>query len=287
MSEAAHNAMPGDAANADNSPLPLIKLQPSEKRPDLASILGLIFATGFIAVAILMGKSDASFFNVPSLLIVLFGTMAATAISYTVEELGQAGRLLGKSLFRTTQNHSKMASDLIDLAVVAKKKGPLALSAYESELRNEPFLHRAMQMVIDGYNPDDIDFLLSQELEAGAERHKRAASIARRSSEVAPAMGLIGTLVGLVQMLANLETPETIGPAMALALLTTFYGAILGTVIMAPLAVKLEKRSSDETLIKTMIRITATSMARQENPRKLEMLLNAELSPSERLRYFD
>lgn len=287
MSETASSTATAGEMSADNTPLPVVKFQSPEIRLDLATVLGLGFATGFIAVAVIMGRSDASFFNIPSLLIVLFGTMAATAISYTTDELAQAGRLIGKSVFSNTLNHMRAADALLDLAVIAKKKGPLALSGYDGELRKNPFLHRAMQMVIDGYNADDIDFLLSQEVEAGAERHRRSAGIARRAAEVAPAMGLIGTLVGLVQMLADLENPETIGPAMALALLTTFYGAILGTVVMAPLSIKLEKRSIDETLMKTMIRIAATSIARQENPRKLEMLLNSELPPASRLRYFD
>ena len=126
-----------------------------------------------------------------------------------------------------------------------------------------------------------------QEVEAEVERHKRSASITRRASEIAPALGLIGTLIGLVMMLADLENPETIGPAMAIALLTTFYGAILGTIVMAPLAVKLEKRSTDESMMKTLVKIAAASTARQENPRKLEMLLNSELPPAERIRYFD
>lgn len=144
-----------------------------------------------------------------------------------------------------------------------------------------------MQMVVDGYQPADIQRFLTQEIEALIERHKRSASIALRASEIAPAMGLIGTLVGLVQMLANLESPETIGPAMAVALLTTFYGAIMGNVILAPLAVKLEKNSKDEALIKTLISISALSMATQQNPRQLEMLLNAELPPSQRINYFN
>ena len=100
-------------------------------------------------------------------------------------------------------------------------------------------------------------------------------------------MGLIGTLIGLVMMLADLENPETIGPAMAVALLTTFYGAILGTIVMAPLAVKLEKRSSDEALMKVLVKTAAVSIANQDNPRKLEMLLNSELPPTQRIRYFD
>ena len=271
----------------DTGPLPVISIPSAQSSVDLATILGLIFAFGFIIGAILIGQSDANFFNVPSLMIVLFGTMAATSVSYSVAELKQAGSIISHSVFQKKWNPSAMASNLVSLSVIAKKKGVLSLSTQENELRKNDYLHKSFQMVIDGFNADDIEFLLTQELEAEIERHKRSASITRRASEVAPAMGLIGTLVGLVQMLADLENPETIGPAMAVALLTTFYGAILGTIVMAPLAVKLEKRSSDESIIKHLIKIAAVSIARQENPRKLEMLLNSELPPSERIRYFD
>jgi len=267
--------------------LPSVRIAPPEKKIDLATILGLIFAFGFIAGAIMIGQSNANFFNVPSLMIVLFGSMAATAVSYTGEELKQAGSIVGKSMFRRVQSPRALTKSLIDMAVISKKKGVLSLSNYDKELKKDAFLYKGMQMAIDGYEPDDIETLLANEVETLNERHKRSASIARRASEVAPAMGLIGTLVGLVQMLADLENPETIGPAMAVALLTTFYGAILGTIVMAPLAVKLEKNTADETLIKTLIAITATSIARQDNPRRLEMMLNSELPPSQRIRYFD
>ncbi len=282
MSDAAANE-----DTADVGPLPVVSVPRAESNADLATILGLLFAFGLIAGAILMGSSNANFLNVPSLMIVLFGTMAGTAVSYSPEELRYAGGLIGHSCLQKRWNPTAMASNLVSLAVIAKKKGVLALSNYEGELGKNPFLQHSFQMVIDGFNPDDVEFLLTQELEAQFERHKRSASVTRRASEVAPAMGLIGTLVGLVQMLADLENPETIGPAMAVALLTTFYGAILGTIVMAPLAVKLEKRSNDEALIKNLIKTAAVAIARQENPRKLEMLLNSELPPSKRIRYFD
>jgi chemotaxis protein MotA len=275
------------APTAENIRVPTIKVQRPSRRPDFATILGLTFAIGMIVVAIMMGQSDANFFNVPSVLIVFFGTMAATAISYTGEELGKAGKILGQTILGNNQDPSKLAMSLLDSAVVAKKKGILALSQNEKEFAKDKFLKKSVQMVVDGYNAKDIEFFLAQEIDSEIERHKRSASITRRASEVAPAMGLIGTLVGLVQMLADLENPETIGPAMAVALLTTFYGAILGTVVMAPLSVKLQKRSSDNELIKTLIKTACISIARQENPRKLEMLLNADLPPAKRIRYFD
>lgn len=287
MSDAAANNPFSPDAQGDAAQLPDIKLHAPSRQPDLATILGLFFTIGFILAAILAGSGNADFINLPSILIVVLGTMSATAISYTAEELAQAGKVIGKSLMKSSYDYKKLASTLIDLSVVAKKKGILALSAYERELDKNRFLKGALQMGVDGFPPDDIDFLLTQEIEALKERHKRAASIARRAAEIAPAMGLIGTLVGLVQMLANLENPETIGPAMAVALLTTFYGAIIGMVIMGPLAVKLDKRSSDEELSNVLIRTATVSIARQDNPRKLEMLLNSELPPSGRIRYFD
>lgn len=280
--------MSSDAAQeAESVSVPDIKLDPPETKIDLATIVGLVSALGMIIAAIAMGQSDANFFNGPSFMIVILGTMAATAISFTGEELGRAGSILAKSAFRRVQSPKNMAEVLLGLAVIAKKKGILALANYDAQLQKDEFLHRSVQLAADGYTADDIERMLTQEVEALQYRHKRSASITRRAAEVAPAMGLIGTLVGLVQMLADLENPETIGPAMAVALLTTFYGAILGTVVMSPLAVKLEKNSADEALIKTLITIACSSMARQENPRRLEMLLNAELPPSEQVKYFD
>ncbi len=271
----------------DTSPLPVVNIPRAQKSADLATILGLIFTFGLIIAAIAVKQTDARFIDGSSLLIVVLGTLTATAISYTLEELKQAGSIIAHSMVQKQWNPRLLANSLVSLAVIAKKKGVLALSNYNAELEKNEFLFQSFQMVIDGFNPEEIEFLLTQELEAEYERHKRSASITRRASEIAPAMGLIGTLIGLVMMLANLEDPEKIGPAMAIALLTTFYGAILGTIVMAPLAVKLEKRSSDEFMMKSLVKIAAVSIASQDNPRKLEMLLNSELPPAQRIRYFD
>ena len=271
----------------DAGPMPVVSIPREKKSLDFATILGLIFTFGLIIVAIAIGESKANFIEVRSLMIVVLGTLTATAISYSLDELKNSGSIFSHSLMQRQISAAGLASNLVSLAVIAKKKGVLALTNYDAELRKNDFLNKSFQMVVDGFNPDDIEFLLTQELDAEIERHKRSASITRRASEIAPAMGLIGTLIGLVMMLADLENPETIGPAMAVALLTTFYGAILGTIVMAPLAVKLEKRSNDEALTKRLIKVAAISIARQENPRKLEMLLNSELPPTERIRYFD
>jgi len=128
---------------------------------------------------------------------------------------------------------------------------------------------------------------MGHELSGMAERHSRGVGILRRSAEVAPAMGLIGTLIGLVQMLGKLDDPSSIGPAMAVALLTTFYGAVLANMVFSPLAGKLERNSKSELVVNRLYIITAASIGRGENPRRLEMLLNTILPPSQRLHYFE
>lgn len=287
MAETAVTAPAAPPSEFENVPLPNVRLQRTSFRLDLATILGVFFSLALITIAINMSDSTASFLDIPSILIVILGTMAATSIAFTGSEISRAGRVISHSMMRRSFRPSSLAKALLDLSVIAKKKGILALVNYEQELRKDPFLHHAMQMAIDGYIPDQIERLLTHEIEALVERHKRSTSICRRASEIAPAMGLIGTLVGLVQMLANLEQPEKIGPSMAVALLTTFYGAIMGTVLLAPMASKLEKNSADEALIKNLVKSAAVSIAKQENPRQLEMQLNAQLPPSERIAYFD
>ncbi len=274
-------------ANPALDPSISLRIRRPLKRFDFATFLGLLFSFALIGGAIYIGQSNANFFNTPALMIVMLGTVAVTSISYTGEEIRRAGSIIGRSLLSHYQKPSVMAQQLIEIAVLVRKKGPLALSHADSQLRKDMFLHYASQMVTDGFDPQDVERVLEQEIDSLVERHKRSASIVRRASEIAPGMGLIGTLVGLVQMLAQLDDPSSIGPAMAVALLTTFYGAIMGTVVLSPLAAKLERNSTAETMIRTLILTAMVSIARQENPRQLEMLLNSILPPSERIRYFD
>lgn len=266
---------------------PVIRVRPPRVMPDLATILGLIFALGMIVAAIAMGQGNANFVNIPSFLIVILGTIAATTVSFTGAEMSHVPGILGNAMFRKIRNPSVMATNLMDISSLARKKGLLVLSSIEAELRKDPFLGRAVQLVTDGYSGEDIERVLGQEVDSLVERHRRSASIMRRAAEIAPAMGLIGTLVGLVQMLAQLDDPSSIGPAMAVALLTTFYGAIMGTVVLNPLAAKLERNSNDEAMIKNLVLTAMSSIARQENPRRLEMVLNSELPPEHRIKYFD
>jgi chemotaxis protein MotA len=254
---------------------------------DLTTILGLLLTFALISTAIWIGRSDANFFNLPSFFIVILGTITVTSVSFSWEELCNAGSVIRNSLFRKRQKAAVMARQLMDIAVLAKSRGILTLAKSENELRKDPQIFKAAQIVTDGYGVDDIERVLAQDLDSLVERHRRSANILRRASEIAPAMGLIGTLIGLIQMLANLQDPESIGPAMAVALLTTFYGAIMGTAVLAPMAAKLERNSNEEATIRSLVIIAMTSIARQDNPRRLEMLINSELPPSEQIEYFD
>lgn len=278
--------MASDTQTQTSTALPRVQVPLAQSKADLATILGLGLSFGMIVLAVILGQSEATFFNLPSFLIVIIGTMTATAVSFTGMELRQSAPTIFGSVIRPVRDFSALAKSMLDLASIARQRGILQLTHYEKETAKEPFLKYALGLVVDGYDPDDVERILQQDIDAEEERNKRAANVLRRASEVAPAMGLIGTLVGLVQMLSNLQNPESIGSDMALALLTTFYGAILGTVVMSPLAAKLEKNAADEVTAKTMTLKTAVSMMRQENPRNLEMMINSLLPPSQRIVYF-
>ena len=272
--------------NDTDSTLPNVKIDAPASFPDIVTILGLVLSFALIIGAIAMGQSNANFFNVPSLLIVVLGTMTATSVSYSGSELLSSLSIIRTSVYSIVYNFADITKSLLDIATISRKKGLLYVSNYENQMKNDPFLNYAIGLAIDGYSQQDITRILQQDIDTPQEHCLRAASILKRASEVAPAMGLIGTLVGLVQMLADLENPDTIGPAMAVALLTTFYGAIMGTVVMAPLAAKIEKNTNDIVTAKTMVLKTVESMVKQENPRGLEMILNGLLPPSQRIVYF-
>jgi chemotaxis protein MotA len=140
--------------------------------------------------------------------------------------------------------------------------------------------------VLEGAPGEEIETVLKREIHETMQRHASSAGIFRKAAEISPGMGLIGTLIGLVQMLGNLNDPATIGPSMAVAVLTTFYGAVMATMVFAPIASKLERNAEGEVLVANIYMLAAASIARQENPRRLEGLLNALLPPEKRVRFY-
>jgi len=254
---------------------------------DLATVLGLTAALALIAMALALGGSARSFLDLPSALIVLGGTFAVTTISFSLEEVARAQAMLFRAAVRRLQDPADAALQMLELAQRARSGGALQLEPLVERLAHAPFLHNAVRLVVDGTPGDEVENILRRELAEMTRRHRRSAGVFRRASEVAPAMGLIGTLVGLVQMLGQLEDPGSLGPSMALALLTTFYGAVLANVVFAPIAGKLERNSEEETLVLQIYLAGAVSIGRQENPRRLEAALNALLPPARRIQYFD
>lgn len=264
-----------------------IRLGTRRRALDPATVVGLGSGFLMIAVAMVYGGSVSAFFDLPAVLIVFGGTLAVTTISFTIPEIGRTATVVGKTLMRSTRNPSEAAVRLIRMSEAARKNGLLALQAANVELSDEPFLRNAVTMAVDGTPPDDLETILRRDVQAMMSRHNKSAGVLRKAAEVSPAMGLIGTLIGLVQMLRNLDDPSTIGPSMSVALLTTFYGAVLSNMLFTPLAAKLERNSAEEILIYQVYIMGVVSISRQENPRRLEMLLNSILPPSKRVQYFD
>lgn len=251
--------------------------------PDMAGVLGLSVGFAVLLIAAVVGGAPSAFFDLPALLIVFGGTFAVTTISFSLTEIWRAQRLMLVALFSGTPDCGEAARRVIDLARLARNEGVLVLERQLAQLRDAPFLRRAVALVVDGASPEDVEDVMAQEQSAIQARHAKSASILRKAAEVAPAMGLIGTLVGLVQMLGQLDNPSAIGPAMAVALLTTFYGAVLANMVFAPLASKLDRNSAEEALVNRIYVIGAASIGRQENPTRIEILLNTVLPPEKRL----
>lgn len=265
---------------------PQARLPRGKVRIDLATLIGLVSAFLMLGMAMLIGGTPAAFINLPGVFIVVGGTLAVTTISFSLSEVMQAQRVMARTTFHGLAPAGEVALLMISLAETARKSGILSLQRVLDSVKGERFLRRCLELLVDGTPGPDIERLMAREIHAMAQRHLKSASILRKAAETAPAMGLIGTLVGLVQMLGNLEDPTTIGPSMAVALLTTFYGAILGSMVFGPLAAKLERNSGEEALVSQVYLLGASSIGKQENPRRLEALLNGVLPPEQRTNYF-
>ncbi len=254
---------------------------------DVTTLAGLAGAVVLIAVAIAMGGSVMAFFNLPSILIVCGGTVAVTAISFSIEEVLRVQPVILQCLLHRPVDPVESARRVLRLAEQARQRGPIHLESQLPVMASVPFLQRALRLVVDGAAAEEVQLAMTSDLEAMRLRHRRSVSVLRRAADVAPAMGLIGTLVGLIQMLGQLDDPTAIGPGMAVALLTTFYGAIISHMMLLPLAGKLERNSEAETLVSRIFLLGALSIARQESPRRLETMLNTVLPPAQRVQYFD
>lgn len=228
-----------------------------------------------------------AFINPPSILIVLAGTIAITVVSFSIKDLANIPGALFRMLSYKPHNPRDVGVTMIKIAEKARSEGMLSMASVAKNMNGEPFLQKGLNLTVDGTRPDDIEKIMQQEINYTQSIQSKSVDLLRRGAEVAPAMGLIGTLIGLVQMLGTLSDPSTIGPAMQVALLTTFYGAVLAHMVLLPLASKAERNYHNESVMNSLYMVGVLSIGREENPRRLEIQLNAMLPQHQRITYFD
>ncbi len=246
---------------------------------DLATLIGLIGAFGIVLTSIMLGGSAGTFVNTPSLLVVLGGTVMVTMMKFSLGKFAGATSIAVKAFLYKPSNPEDLIEESVELAKAARQGGLLALE--DREISDE-FMKTGLGLLIDGHPADTVRAMLQKDLNETLKRHSDGQDIFKAIGDVGPAMGMIGTLIGLVQMLSNMDDPKQIGPAMAVALLTTLYGAILANMFALPIADKLAVRSREENTSKTLIIDALLSIQGGQNPRIIAAMLEAYLPRSKR-----
>ncbi|MFQ6604305.1 MAG: motility protein A [Fidelibacterota bacterium] len=247
---------------------------------DIATVVGIVTGVGLIVFSILLNSGLELFVNAPGFLIVVGGTIAATLIAYPLNEVFKVfGTLRKVFLFKATDPR-KLIKEMVELSIKARRDGLLALDKELSKV-NYDFLRKGLQLVVDGVPNPSINNILQIEVVNIKHRHRVGWEIFVEMGKYAPAFGMVGTLIGLIQMLAELSDPSTIGPKMAVALLTTFYGAIIANMFCVPIAVKLQRRSHQEALLNNLVIEAIRSIQASENPKLMEDKLNKFLASNE------
>ena len=254
---------------------------------DLATVIGIVGALGLVIAAMAMGVGIGPYIDVQSVLIVVLGSIMSLFIGHKMEMMTKFAKVFMIAVKPTYQpNYEELIKKLVDYATQARRDGILSLEQAATNEEDE-FLKKGLSMAVDGNEPDTIRELLEIDIEQTDARHKKMAAIFDSWAGLAGSFGMIGTLVGLVAMLLNMSDPSAIGPAMAVALLTTLYGAMIGNIFGTPIANKLGLRNDDEILAKTMIIEGIMSIQAGDNPRTLEAKLLSFLPPSERKSQFE
>ena len=243
---------------------------------DIATIVGFVGAFGFIMLAIMQGAGLPAYIDPGSLMIVVGGSIMVVMLRCSLEEFLNAIKVAGKTFKNPLEKPQALITQLGEYATIARKDGMIALEGQEI---SNPFLSKAIGMLVDGSEADLIKKTLEKDIELMKLRHKQGAGIFSAWGEIAPAMGMIGTLIGLVAMLGNMSDPKSIGPAMSIALLTTLYGAILANVICIPISQKLVNQSELEAANAELIIEGALFIQSGGNPRVLTDYLASFVPP--------
>ena len=246
---------------------------------DIATIIGLVFGSSILLAAILLGGSAALFLNIPSIFIVVGGTLATAFIRFSMADVVNSVKVALNAFISKLSVPHEVILEIVNLANIARKNGLIVL---EQQPITDPFLKKAIMYCVDGHEAEFIEEVLKKEVNLTVERHEVGQGVFKGMGDSAPAFGMIGTLVGLVQMLANMSDPASIGPAMAVALLTTLYGAVMANLFFIPLADKLALRSQEEERNRKLIVEGVLGILKGLNPRVMEEFLETFLPPKDR-----
>ena len=246
---------------------------------DLATLIGMLGAMAIIVTAMVLSGGVGMFVDVPSLLIVIVGSIFVVMAKFGLGQFLGAGKVAAKAFSFKSVDPAELIDEIVGLADEARKGGLLALEGKEL---SSDFLQGGIQLLVDGHEPDVVKTLMAKDKDKAVERHEQGADIFGALGDVAPAMGMIGTLVGLVAMLSNMDDPKSIGPAMAVALLTTLYGAMLANMIAIPLADKLTLRRGEEDMTKSLVIDALLAIQGGQNPRVIDSMLRNYLPAGKR-----
>lgn len=248
---------------------------------ELSTLIGLIGGLVLLSVGISANGSLMGFIDPPSMFITFGGSFMAMMVNYPFSTFKETLKSLKHLFFAKTLNIQGAIEEIVEFARKARREGLLALED-EIQQSNDPFLKKGIQLIVDGTDPDLVRNILEIELSFMEERHKSVKSFFESWAALAPGFGMIGTVIGLIQMLATLDDVATIGPKMGVALITTFYGAVWANLVCTPAAGKLSKRSGEEMFLRQIMIEGILSIQAGENPRIVEEKLKAFLSPSQR-----
>lgn len=246
---------------------------------DLASIIGILGSFIIVLGAIMVGGPLSMFADMASVLIVVVGSTFVVMYKFSLQQFTGAFKVAIKAFIVKVPNADALIEEVLEVSRIARKEGLLALDGRDS---TSPFFKMGLQLIVDGQPPETVRAILEKERFLTLDRHRWGAKVFSAFADVAPAMGMIGTLVGLVQMLANMSDPKAIGPAMAVALLTTLYGAVMAFMVFGPMSDKLTLRMSEEAKLNAMLIDALTSIQGGTNPRVVEQMMNAYLPPAKR-----
>jgi chemotaxis protein MotA len=247
---------------------------------DIATLIGLVGSFIVIISAIFVGGSAGMFIDTASTLIVLVGSLFVLLMTYPLSQFFGAVKIAAKAFMFKSIPLDTLIDEIYGLADEARKGGLLSLEGKEV---SHPFLSKGIQMLVDGHDSTVVKNLLSKDMNQSYYRHSNGAKVFKTLGDVGPAMGMIGTLVGLVQMLANMDDPKAIGPAMAVALLTTLYGAMLANMVCLPISAKLNTRADEELICQKLILDALLAIQSGQNPRILDGALKTYLPEGKRI----